>query len=107
MVGCIGAYFYAIGGRIITTDNAYVKSDKILVSSEISGPLTEVSVSENLPVVQGQILIRIDQTPFRIAVVRAEARLDAVHRERGRTSALERRDGSPESSREKGRISWP
>ncbi len=81
VVGCIGAYFYAIGGRIITTDNAYVKSDKILVSSEISGPLTEVSVSENLPVVQGQILIRIDQTPFRIAVVRAEARLDAVHRE--------------------------
>ena len=80
-VAVVGGYFYATGGRFITTDNAYVKADKILVTAEVSGSLTEVAVSENLPVVHGQMLIRIDDTPFRIAVSRADARLDAVGRE--------------------------
>ena len=79
-VAGVGGYFYATGGRFITTDNAYVKSDKIFVSAEVSGPLIEVAVSENTPVVNGQTLIRIDDMPFRIAVSRAEARLAAVRR---------------------------
>ena len=79
-VAGVGGYFYATGGRFVTTDNAYVKSDKIFVSAEVSGPLIEVAVSENTPVVNGQTLIRIDDMPFRIAVSRAEARLAAVRR---------------------------
>ena len=75
-----GGYFYSTGGRFITTDNAYVKADKIFVSPEVSGPLVEVAVSENTPVLNGQTLIRIDDMPFRIAVSRANARLSAVER---------------------------
>ena len=79
-VASVGGYFYATGGRFVTTDNAYIKADKIFVSAEVSGPLTEVAVSENTPVVHGQALIRIDDMPFRIAVSRAEARLGVVRR---------------------------
>ena len=65
-IALVGGYFYATGGRFITTDNAYVKADKILVSAEVSGPLVEVLVSENMRVANGQPLIRIDDMPFRI-----------------------------------------
>ena len=80
VVAGAGGYFYSTGGRFITTDNAYVKADKIFVSPEVSGPLVEVAVSENTPVLNGQILITIDDVPFRIAVSRANARLSAVKR---------------------------
>ncbi|SVC40185.1 uncharacterized protein METZ01_LOCUS293039, partial [marine metagenome] len=80
VVAGAGGYFYSTGGRFITTDNAYVKADKIFVSPEVSGPLVEVAVSENTPVLNGQTLITIDDVPFRIAVSRANARLSAVKR---------------------------
>ena len=33
----IGAYGYATGGRVMTTDNAYVEADKVGLSTDVSG----------------------------------------------------------------------
>ncbi|MEM9683136.1 MAG: hypothetical protein AAF942_07710, partial [Pseudomonadota bacterium] len=40
----VGAYYYATGGRFVTSENAYVKADKIAISTDIPGRVTMVNV---------------------------------------------------------------
>ncbi len=70
-----GFYIYLAGGRFVSTDNAYIKSEKIAVSADLSGRVIEVSVRENQLLKKGAALFRIDPETFRIAVERAEAKL--------------------------------
>jgi membrane fusion protein (multidrug efflux system) len=74
----VGFYVYLSGGRYISTDNAYVKSAKLVVSADISGRVTKVAVQENQAVASGDFLFQIDPAPFQIAVDRANARLLAA-----------------------------
>jgi membrane fusion protein (multidrug efflux system) len=78
LAGLIGLAVYLKGGRYITTDDAYLKADIVPVSTEVSGTVQEVLVSENQSVAAGQALFRLDPEPFRVAVARAEARLGQV-----------------------------
>ncbi len=73
-----GGYFYFMGGRYVSTDNAYVKADKIAVSADIEGRVVEVFVDADQSVARGAMLFRIDPQPFRIALDRAEAQLAAA-----------------------------
>lgn len=70
-----GFYIYFVGGRYVSTDNAYVKSEKIAVSTDVSGRVVKVAVEENQTLKEGALLFRIDPEPFRIALERAEAQL--------------------------------
>jgi membrane fusion protein (multidrug efflux system) len=81
VVGAVALYLYLHGGRIISTDNAYVKAAKITVSPEIAGRVVDIAVRENEVVKAGQALFRIDDEPLRIAVAKAEAQLQAVRLE--------------------------
>jgi membrane fusion protein, multidrug efflux system len=78
LAGLIGAFVYAKGGRYVETDNAYVKASKVPVSGDVAGTVLDVLVQENDAVVAGQVLYRLDQGSFEIAVRRAEARLQQV-----------------------------
>ena len=78
LIGIVSLAAYLHGGRFVDTDNAYVKAQKVPVSSSVSGTVQQVLVQENQAVKQGQLLFRIDPAPFRIAVARAEARLAQV-----------------------------
>jgi len=69
---------YLRGGRIVETDNAYVKADKVPVSAEVSGTIQQVMVVENQAVSAGQPLFRIDAAPYVVAVAKAEAKLAQV-----------------------------
>lgn len=68
-----GVFYYVHGSRYVGTENAYVKADKISISTEVSGRIVEVAVSENQKIEKGQLLFRIDDLPFRIARDKAEA----------------------------------
>lgn len=70
-----GGYAYFSQGRYISTENAYVKADKVDISAQVSGPLLTVDVKENQTVNAGQTLFRIDPAPFKVALQRAEAQL--------------------------------
>jgi len=48
------------------------------IASEISGKVVEVSVTDNSRVEAGQLLFRVDDQPYQIALVRAEANLVKV-----------------------------
>ena len=76
-----GLYLYAESGRYVTTENAYIKSNVIAISSDVSGRVEWVGVDDNALVRAGQILFRLDQQPFRIALDRSEAELDLVRTE--------------------------
>jgi len=69
------AYFYWTGGRYESTDDAYVQVASVAVSSNVAGRVREVEVHDNQTVHQGDVLFRLDDRPFRIAVEEAEAQL--------------------------------
>jgi membrane fusion protein (multidrug efflux system) len=69
---------YLTGGRYVSTDNAYVRADKVTVSTDVSGIVAEVPVHENQVVEKDQVLFRLDDEPYRIALVGAEAQLGTV-----------------------------
>ncbi|HEY7302449.1 MAG TPA: efflux RND transporter periplasmic adaptor subunit [Xanthobacteraceae bacterium] len=72
----IGAgYWYVSGGQVMSTDDAYVEADKVGISTDVSGIVNEVDVSENEHVNSGQVLYRLDPRQFQIAVESAKANL--------------------------------
>jgi len=78
IIAAVAIYFYMIGGRYMETDNAYLKAGMMSIASEISGKVVEVSVTDNSRVEAGQLLFRVDDQPYQIALVRAEANLVKV-----------------------------
>jgi membrane fusion protein (multidrug efflux system) len=78
IITAVAAYFYMIGGRYMETDNAYLKAGMMSITSEISGKVVEVSVTDNGRVKAGQLLFRVDDQPYQIALARAEANLVKV-----------------------------
>src|ERR1700738_2449617 len=73
-----GSYFYLMSGRYISTDNAYIGAQKVLITPDISGKIAKVTVTEGQRVNAGDALIEIDPEPFRITVAMTQARLDSV-----------------------------
>ena len=74
----VGAYVYYTSGRVVETDNAYVKADVAIVSAEIAGPIAAVGVRENQRVKAGDVLFTIDDRPFNVSLTRADAQLAAI-----------------------------
>ena len=73
-----GGYGYVTGGRVMSTDDAYVEADKVGISTDVSGIVKEIDVTNNQRVENGQVLFRLDDLPFRLAVERAEAQVGNV-----------------------------
>jgi membrane fusion protein (multidrug efflux system) len=71
-----GLIFYLNGGRYVTTDDAYVGAQKVLITPDISGKIEKVVVREGQLVNEGDVLFEIDPVPFRFAVQQAKATLD-------------------------------
>ena len=70
-----GIAFYLSGGRYVTTDDAYVGAQKVLITPDISGKVNKVVVREGQHVNDGDVLLEIDPVPFRLAVQQAKATL--------------------------------
>jgi membrane fusion protein (multidrug efflux system) len=70
-----GIAFYLNGGRYVTTDDAYVGAQKVLITPDISGKIEKVVVREGQRVNEGDILFEIDPVPFRLALQQAQANL--------------------------------
>jgi membrane fusion protein (multidrug efflux system) len=73
-----GIAFYLTGGRYVTTDDAYVGAQKVLITPDISGKVEKVVVREGQHVKEGDVLFEIDPVPFQFAVRQAKANLDTA-----------------------------
>ncbi len=71
-----GFAFYLNGGRYVTTDDAYVGAQKVLITPDISGKIDKVVVKEGQHVNQGDVLFEIDPVPYRLAELQAKATLE-------------------------------
>jgi membrane fusion protein (multidrug efflux system) len=73
-----GVVLYLSGGRYVTTDDAYVGAQKVLITPEISGKVATIVVREGQHVRAGDVLFNIDPVPFRLALQQAKANLDTA-----------------------------
>ena len=73
------AYDYWTVGRFeVSTDDAYVKADNTTIAPKVSGYLHEVLVGDNERVKAGQVLARIDDRDYAVALDQARADVAAA-----------------------------
>lgn len=76
LVVLLGAgYLYLFGARYESTDDARVRSAQVNISSNVAGRVIELVVHDNQLVHRGELLFKLDDAPYRIAVAEAEAEL--------------------------------
>ena len=81
-VAVLGGGYYAydtfVASKHATTDNAYVGADVAQVTPLVGGPVREVLVDDTRHVKRGDVLVRLDDTDFKIALARSEAAVSAA-----------------------------
>ena len=68
--------FYLAGGRYVSTNDAYIRASKLMVSTDVSGIVSSVDVHEGQLVRAGDVLFRLDPKQFQIALDNAKANLE-------------------------------
>jgi membrane fusion protein, multidrug efflux system len=74
----IAVWYYLSHLGSVSTDNAYVRQDKVSISAQVTGEIVAVNVRENQHVNAGDLLFRIDPEPFHIAIAQADAAIAAA-----------------------------
>ncbi len=72
-VGYYGHQWWTVGRFEEVTDDAFLQADKVTVSPRIAGVVATVMVEDNQPVKVGDVLARIDDRDYQIALTMAEA----------------------------------
>ncbi len=90
LVAAVALGFYLLGGRYVSTDNAYIGAQKVLITPEVSGKVVSIAVVEGQLLKPGEELLAIDPVPY------------ASRRRRPRRSWCVSRPTSPRSKR-----TWP
>ena len=94
MLGMTAAFLLAGGGWYllhdtgeVSTDNAYVGAESAQVTPLISAAVTDVPVSNTEVVHKGDILLRLDDSDYKLALEKAEAAYLKARREYQQSSA--------------------
>jgi membrane fusion protein, multidrug efflux system len=70
--------YWTVGRYLVSTDDAYVKADNTTIAPKVSGYLSQVLVGDNEHVIAGQVLARIDDRDFKVALDQAKADVAAA-----------------------------
>ncbi|MDB5769100.1 MAG: emrA [Collimonas fungivorans] len=73
-------YWHFIGSRYISTDNAYTAAEISQITPAINGIVADVKVVDTQYVKQGEVLVVIDNSDAKLALLQAEADLDRSER---------------------------
>jgi membrane fusion protein (multidrug efflux system) len=73
-----GFDYWTVGRFVVSTDDAYVRADNTTIAPKVSGYLREVLVGDNEHVKAGQVLARIDERDFKVALDQARADVAAA-----------------------------
>ncbi len=77
IIACVvGVVIWQQGGRFISTEDSYVKTDIAQISPEVAGRVIDVAVRDQTPVKAGNLLVRLDPEPYQLALDKANAALD-------------------------------
>ena len=73
-----GWRYWTVGRFQVSTDDAYVKADNTTIAPKVSGYIAAVLVGDNEPVKAGQVLARIDDRDYKVALEQAKADVEAA-----------------------------
>jgi membrane fusion protein (multidrug efflux system) len=66
------------GRHFQSTDDAFIASRQFAIAPKVAGYITAVPVTDNQHVVAGQVLARIDDRDYRVALAQARAQVEAA-----------------------------
>jgi len=70
--------YFTVGQYLVSTDDAYVQADNTTIAPKVAGYLQAVLVKDNERVRTGQMLARIDDRDFKVALDQARADVAAA-----------------------------
>src|SRR5207302_2237558 len=70
-----GSTYWDYAGHFQSTDDAFVAARQFAVAPKVPGYIAAVSVTDNQHVVAGDVIARIDDRDYRIALQQAEAQV--------------------------------
>lgn len=76
--GYLGWEYWNVWQYEVSTDDAYVQADNTTIAPRVSGYLTQVLAKDNEHVKAGQVLARIDDRDFKVALEQAKADVQAA-----------------------------
>jgi RND family efflux transporter MFP subunit len=68
------------------TRDGKVRAEQVSITPQVSGSITELNIKDNQFVKAGDVLFRLDDTPYKIAVLNAEAQLARAQTDLSRAS---------------------
>jgi membrane fusion protein, multidrug efflux system len=71
-----GYDWWTVGRFQVSTDDAYVKADMSVLGAKISGYVTEVAFAENSAVKKGDVVLKLDDGDYQLAVKSAQAKIE-------------------------------
>ncbi|MBD2858631.1 HlyD family secretion protein [Spongiibacter sp. KMU-158] len=80
--GVAGLYAYDhYSARYPSTENAYIDATSVQVSAAVAGPVVAVNTASQRRIDSGQLLLEIDPLPYKLALLKAQSRLDLARRD--------------------------
>jgi len=73
--GWYGSHWLTTGRFIVSTDDAYVRADATTLAAKVAGYVSAINVADNTFVHTGDVIARIDDGDYRLAVDTARDRL--------------------------------
>ena len=70
-----GVNYYLVGRYFLTTDDAYVRANNTTLGARVTGHVNALAIADNTKVHAGDVIIRIDDGDYRIAVDSVRARI--------------------------------
>lgn len=71
-----GHNWYVLGRFQVSTDDAYVKTDMAQLGAKVAGYVTDIPAAENATVKAGDIILKLDDGDYKLAVDAAKARIE-------------------------------
>ncbi|WP_332119732.1 HlyD family secretion protein [Azorhizobium caulinodans] len=71
-----GYHYWTVGRFQVSTDNAYVGADISIIAPKVSGYIASVPLVANSHVNAGDMLVKLDDRDYRVAVQQAKAKVD-------------------------------
>ena len=68
-------YYTLVGRFYISTDDAYVRANNTMLGARVAGHISSILAGDNTPVRAGDVVFRIDEGDYRIAVDAAATRI--------------------------------
>jgi membrane fusion protein (multidrug efflux system) len=71
-----GFNYYLVGRFMVSTDDAYVRANNTTLGARVSGHIAQIVPGDNVKVKAGEVLFRIDDGDYKIAVDAAARKID-------------------------------